>query len=237
MRPTRTGYLVVVLDMAGTTVSDQGVVLEAFSQALGAVGIAPEHHRYDTAMAIASSTMGRSKIDVFRTLLAEVREDRSTDLEGAAQEANRVFEASYEQFVSTGRIEPIPGAMETVMALRAAAISVCMVTGFSERTRDFVLRALGWEGLADLVLSPGDAGRGRPWPDLPLLALTRLGGASVSELAVVGDTPADMENGIRAGAGLVGGVLTGSSRADALFASGANVVLSSVAELPGALGL
>ena len=79
------------------------------------------------------------------------------------------------------------------------------------RTRDAIIAALGWGSLVDLVLSPADAGRGRPWPDMPLTALLRLGGGSVHELAVVGDTTSDVESGLRAGAGLVAGVLTGES--------------------------
>jgi len=85
--------------------------------------------------------------------------------------------------------------------LRAAGIRVCLLTGFSPVTRDAVLAALDWRPLIDLALSPADAGRGRPWPDLPLTALLRLGGGAVAELATVGDTLSDIESGLRAGAG------------------------------------
>ncbi len=228
---------VVTLDMAGTTISDRGVVLEAFGASLEDVGMVAGDGRYEVAMAIAASTMGCSKIDVFRRLLAEVPGGPPRDLEGTAQAANEAFESHYSRFLSAGRVEPIPGAVRVMTALKDAGISVCLVTGFSPRTRDAVIRSLGWDGLADLALSPGEAGRGRPWPDLPLQALVRLGGGSVAELAVVGDTPADIESGLRAGAGFVAGVLTGFSQAKDLFASGASQVLSSVADLPCALGL
>jgi phosphoglycolate phosphatase-like HAD superfamily hydrolase len=79
---------------------------------------------------------------------------------------------------------------------------------------------------------------------MPLTSLIRLGGGSVSELAVVGDTPSDVESGLRAGAGLVAGVLTGASAAAELAAvptetglPGAPVVLDSVADLAPLLGL
>ena len=64
---------------------------------------------------------------------------------------------------------------------------------------------------------------------MPLTSLLRLGGGSVAELAVVGDTPSDIEAGLRAGAGLVAGVLTGaSSRAD-LEQAGVPLILDSIA--------
>jgi phosphoglycolate phosphatase len=80
----------------------------------------------------------------------------------------------------------MPGAAELFAACRDAGIKVCLATGFSPATRDAIVAALGWGDLVDLVLSPADAGRGRPWPDLPLTALLRLGRGSVRELAAAG---------------------------------------------------
>ena len=68
-----------------------------------------------------------------------------------------------------------------------------------------------------------------------LTALLRLDGEAVSELAVVGDTPSDVESGLRAGAGLVAGVLSGRATRDELERAGAPLVLDSVADLPARL--
>jgi phosphoglycolate phosphatase-like HAD superfamily hydrolase len=79
---------------------------------------------------------------------------------------------------------------------------------------------------------------------MPLTALLRLGGGSVHELAVAGDTPSDIEAGLRAGAGIVAGVLTGDSpRADlavvpaATGLPGTPLILDSVTGLLPHLGL
>ncbi len=151
--------------------------------------------------------------------------------EASAAAANRAFEEHYAASVGAGAISPLPGAAETIAALRDAGIRVCLATGFSPGTRDAVLDVLGWQSLANLSLSPADAGRGRPWPDLPLTALLRLGGGAVSELAVVGDTASDVESGLRAGAGLVAGVLTGSASREELVAAGAHHLLPSISGL------
>jgi phosphoglycolate phosphatase len=172
--------------------------------------------------------MGQSKIEVFRRILGS--EDR-------AQEANRAFENTYARSVREGLVSPLPGAAETITALRAAGIKVCLATGFAPATRNELLDALGWRPLIDLALSPADAGRGRPWPDLPLTALMRLGGGAVSELLVAGDTPSDVESGLRAGAGLVVGVTTGASAEQDLLAAGAQHVLDSITGLVQLLGI
>ena len=217
-----THITVACLDMAGTTVADDGSVIAAFSAAVEQFGLPEGTQRYDEALAYVRQTMGQSKIEVFRHILGA---------EDAAQQANAAFEEHYARSVRGGDVEPLPGATETFAALRAAGIKVCLATGFSPATRDALLDALGWRPLVDLVLSPADAGRGRPWPDLALTALLRLGGGAVAELAVAGDTPSDVESGLRAGAGLVAGVLTGSSTREELEQAKAPVILDRIADL------
>jgi phosphoglycolate phosphatase len=220
-------FSVICLDMAGTTVRDDNTVTEAFAAAISSRALrAREFH---AAMQYAKATMGQSKIEVFRHILED---------EDAARAANAAFEKHYAAAVAAGQVAPMPGAAELFASCRAAGIRVCLSTGFAPVTRDAIVDALGWRGAADLLLSPADAGRGRPWPDMPLTALLRLGGDSVASLAVVGDTPSDVESGLRAGAGLVVGVLSGdSARADleAVPARtglpGAPLILDSVASL------
>jgi phosphoglycolate phosphatase len=219
---------VVCLDMAGTTVADDGSVMAAFGAAAAEFGLVPGAAGYDDAIKFVRDTMGQSKIEVFRRLLGS---------EERAQQGNRIFEESYADSVRAGLIAPLPGAVETITALRAAGIRVCLATGFAPATRDALLDALAWRPLIDLALSPADAGRGRPWPDMPLTALIRLGGGAVAELAVVGDTPSDVESGLRAGAGLVVGVTTGAGSAESLAAAGAPHVLDSVGGLVELIGL
>ena len=57
--------------------------------------------------------------------------------------------------------------------------------------------------------TPGEAVRGRPYPDLVLHSALRLAVTDMRQVAVVGDSPADMLSGTRSGAGVVAGVLTG----------------------------
>jgi phosphoglycolate phosphatase len=224
---------VLCLDMAGTTISDGDSVMTAFTAAISAESLPVRE--FTAAMRYVRATMGQSKIEVFRHILGG---------EAAAQRANATFEAHYAQAVADGLITPMPGAGDLLAAARDAGIRVCLSTGFSPATRDAIIAALHWEGQADLLLSPADAGRGRPWPDMPLTALLRLGGGSVRELAVAGDTPSDIEAGLRAGAGLVAGVLTGDSpRADleavpaATGLDGHPVILDDVTGLRPLLGL
>ena len=221
-----TRITVACLDMAGTTVRDDGSVLDAFAAAIATQNLPVA--AYDQAMQDVKSSMGQSKIEVFRRILGS---------EQAAQQANEAFENDYATSVRAGHVAAMPGATDVFKACRDAGIQVCLATGFSPGTRDAIISELGWGELIALALSPPDAGRGRPWPDLPLTALLFLHGGAVSELAVVGDTANDIESGLRAGAGVVAGVLSGAdSRAD-LEQAGAPLILDTIGDiLPRLLG-
>ncbi|MFF4500168.1 phosphonatase-like hydrolase [Streptomyces sp. NPDC001401] len=213
----------VVLDMAGTTVADGGLVEQAFAAAARRLDTDP-----DSMLDYVRATMGESKISVFRHLFGD---------ETRAQQANKAFEEAYAELVDGGRVAALPGAREAIEELNAQGRTVVLTTGFARTTQDAILAALGWQDLVELTLCPADAGgRGRPYPDMVLTAFLRTAAADgVQQIAVVGDTSYDMLSGVRAGAGVVAGVRTGAHDADALRAAGATHVLGSVAELPGVL--
>ncbi|MFJ6565950.1 HAD family hydrolase [Streptomyces sp. NPDC091292] len=222
------GIRLVVLDMAGTTVADGGLVERAFSTAAERLGVEPGTDDHARKLAYVRATMGESKISVFRHLFGD---------EDLAQRANTAFEEAYGELVDGGLIAEIPGARATIEALRESGRTVVLTTGFARTTQDALLDALGWRDLGLLTLCPADAGgRGRPYPDLVLEAFLRAGAAdALRQVAVAGDTSYDMLSGVRAGAGVVAGVLTGAHGDAELRAAGATDVLGSVVELPALL--
>jgi phosphoglycolate phosphatase len=212
----------VALDMAGTTVADDGAVEEAFQQALDSVGLTAAALTHDPEEYIRR-TMGQSKITVFTELLGGDRH--------LAEQANRAFERAFDDAVGRGEVGPMAGAESTLVTLRSAGIRTCLTTGFSPTTRDRIIASLGWEGKVDLALSPVDAGRGRPWPDMILTAVLRLHIDDVAEVAVVGDTASDLVAGRRSGASLVVGVLSGAHSRAELSEAPHTHLIASVAEL------
>jgi phosphoglycolate phosphatase len=208
------------LDMAGTTVEDGGTVEAAFTRAVDGTGLAD----LDGALTYVRETMGQSKIVVFRALFGGD--------EAKAAEANRRFEAAYDDAVRTDGVRPIEGAELALATMRDAGVRICLTTGFSPATRDLLIDALGWRPLIDLALSPADAGRGRPYPDMILAAVLRLEVDDVREVAVAGDTASDLLAGWRAGAGIVAGVLTGAHDRATLEAAPHTHILESISALP-----
>jgi phosphonatase-like hydrolase len=217
----------VVLDMAGTTVRDDGVVERAFQRAHERTGVA-DRMTWEDALQYVRDTMGQSKRDVF------------THLAGGdvarADQATAAFEQAYAELIGEEGVQPVPGARELLEQLRAEGVKVILTTGFAPVTRDAIVDGLGWRGLIDDALSPVDAGRGRPAPDLVLLAALRAQVSGVAAVAVAGDTASDIASGLSAGAGLVVGVLSGAHDRRTLEAAGAHAVIDDVAALPALLG-
>jgi phosphoglycolate phosphatase len=195
------------------------VVERSFAAVMAELGLAAD----DAAMDHVRRTMGQPKIDVFRSLLGD---------EGRARRASAAFDRVLSAAVAAGEVEALPGAVEVLGALRGDGIKVCLTTGFSAAVRDAIIDHLGWGPLVDLALAPSDAGRGRPWPDMILTAVLRLGVDAVQEVAVAGDTVSDLEAGTRAGASVVAGVLGGAHDRATLAAAPHTHLLDDITALP-----
>lgn len=208
----------ICLDMAGTTVNDDGLVLEAFRRTIEELGVEGD----DAAKAVdyVIETMGQSKIEVFTVLFDE-----------RALEANEAFEGHFVTAANVVGVSEVPGARETIETLKDRGIAVALTTGFSPATREALIEILGWSDLVSLRVSPADAGRGRPAPDMLLVCALRSQVSAVQAMLVVGDTASDMQAGRRAGVGQCVGVLTGTDAGPRLLASGADIVVDSVADL------
>ncbi|RKS79272.1 phosphonatase-like hydrolase [Actinomadura pelletieri DSM 43383] len=216
---------VACLDLAGTTVVDGDAVRTAFAEAIAALGIVSGTAAYDRAQARFLDSRGTSKLGVFRSLFDEAR----------AQAANLAFQRSYDGLIDRRGLEPVPGAADALLRIRAAGVRVCLLTDFGRNTQARIVDTLGWWDHVDLTLCPEDVPRGRPLPDLLLTAALRLGVDDVRHIAVCGDTANAMLSGRRSGASIVAGVLTGAHDRDRLTAAGATHILPSIAALPDLL--
>lgn len=209
-----------VLDMAGTTVREDGVVEHAVATAVRRVrGSLPDD--FDAQF---RRSRGASKLTMLAGLL-----DGDTD---AAARAHEHFEKELITAIHDGRVTAIEGAREALDELRRAGVRTALITGFAGPVRTHLLQALGWTDAADLTLSPEDAGRGRPHPDLILTAVMRLQIDAVDQVAVVGDTRNDVIAGSRAGARIVAGVLTGAHDRETLAGAPHTHLIDSVADFP-----
>jgi phosphonatase-like hydrolase len=213
-------------DVAGTTVQDDGIVVEAFKVAFENTqpDLWPSKGADWTRYVI--ETMGQSKIEVFTALLGDAEK---------AYQANVAFEEAYVNEVAEQGIAPIPGAIELFAALREKGIPVALTTGFSRSTLNVLLTELNWFDLVDLTVTPEEAGRGRPHPDMLRFAAEKMNAPTPELSLVVGDTESDMRSAVAYGSVNIYGVLSGAHSQEQLIRGGATSVVNSVADISSLL--
>jgi HAD superfamily hydrolase (TIGR01509 family) len=164
----------VVFDLDGILVDSEPLWAEAIVEALRDLGAA---YRSELEPRHRGMKMG----ELVPFLLAEHRSSA-----GPAVFAQRLIDALVARFP---RLEPLPGA-ERALGLARARGKVALASGSPLEVIRRVLDRFGW--LFDAVCSADEVLRGKPAPDVFLLAARRLGAAPADCIAIE-----DSSNGIR----------------------------------------
>ena len=120
----------------------------------------------------------------------------------------------------------LEGKQDVFAALRRAGVAVALDTGFSRDVLDVLLQRLGWrEGdPIDVTVASDEGARGRPFPDLIRIVMARTQVLSPRAVAKIGDTPADLSQGLAASCGLVVGVTYGTHTRHQLERPGVHLI-------------
>jgi len=192
----------VIFDIAGTTVSDEGYVKDAFIKAFLKNGVTVSGEEAD-------SVMGYKKLQAIQMLVAQHRLD--WDL-ARVKQVNEDFAIEMKNIYSEVSIYPLPGVLETFQWLADNHISFGLNTGFTREITNVILNKLGWNALnyARAVVCSDEVPEGRPAPIMIQKLLAQFGITDPKECLKVGDTEVDILEGRNAGCGCVVSVTTGS---------------------------
>ena len=201
----------VVLDWAGTTV-DYGSVAPAvvFVEAFKHAGV-------DITMSEARGPMGMSKKDHIRAIMHVPRVISAwTDVHGRAPREEDV-ERVYAQFtamqmrVLTEYADLIPGTLDAMSYFRRRGIRVGSCSGYTRAMMDVLVPAAAHLGFQpDAVVAGDEVPAGRPAPWMALENAKQLGVYPMEAIVKIGDTIADMEEGLNAGMWTIGLAKTGN---------------------------
>ena len=134
-------------------------------------------------------------------------------------------EALYRQAIRE-EFPEMPGARDLVRALHAAGFALAVGSSGPRANIDVCVAGLDLPGLFSAIITREDVTRGKPEPEVFLVAADRLG-VPPARCAVVEDAPAGIEAANRAGMTSI--ALTGTATADAL--ADADLIVASLAEL------
>lgn len=169
-------------------------------------------------------------------------------------ELNRLFE-KYLFASLTEYTDPIPGVIATLEKLRSAGLKIGSTTGYTREMMDVVLPAALEKGYCvDYCATPNLLPAGRPAPYMIFENLTKLAVPCLDTVVKVGDTIADIQEGVNAKVWSVG-IILGSNEMglteaevkampaaelencmnevrERMLAAGASYVIRSIEELP-----
>ena len=184
----------------------------------------------------------------FRT--AHGREWNQNDVAIMYQSFEKHLFASLQDFTT-----PVPGVIETMEQLRREGIRIGSTTGYTDAMMKIVQPGAAAQGYTvDCLVTPDHLPAGRPAPYMIYRNMTELAIPSVDEVVKVGDTIADIREGLNAKVCSVG-VITGSNELglteeeyktmpepelytlkqevrERMMAAGAHYVLDNIRELP-----
>jgi len=213
----------VILDVDGTLVDSQAIIVEAQRRTFRTHGLAPPTRERSL------SIVGLSLPEAFRVLLGEGRDDGLAD--AMAQTYRDVF---FKLRADATHAEPLyPGVRDTLAALsRREDVLLGIATGKSRRGVDHLVDREGWDDLFATIQTADDA-PSKPHPGMIRRALAQTGIAA-GDAAMVGDTTFDMDMARAAGISAIG-VSYGFHGVGALSDRGAHTIVDRFADLVPAL--
>jgi phosphonatase-like hydrolase len=218
----------VVTDLMGTTLRDDGAVLPAYRAAFAECAIPFTEEEL-------AAKRGAHKLSLFTEFA--VRRYAADDAAKRAEAALEVFEKQLRHFLATGGGTPIDGAEDAISRLRTAGLKVVLTSGFDRGLIADIVTHCGWGELFDVVVYPDEVPAGRPAPYLIFQAMQKTRIEAVARVAAIGDTILDLQAGTNAGAGWVIGVLSGAADTETLGRTPHTHLLPSIADLPLLLGV
>jgi pyrophosphatase PpaX len=128
------------------------------------------------------------------------------------------------------RTSLLPGAVETLKALRRMSLKIGLCTINSEKSMNYILKRFEIADFFDATVPRNMVNHFKPHPEHLETALKALD-ASAKETVVVGDSSVDMQSALALKAIAVG-LPTGVSTIEQLMSGGANYLITSITDLP-----
>src|SRR6267143_5113375 len=147
----------VIFDIGGTIIEDNGEVIASFSAALTANGLA-------AGEAELRELKGSSKRDVIKKFVERMWGKDDAGNAERIRKAYGDFRTELENKFSNGGVKPIPGAASTFAWLKKYSIACATTTGFYRSVTDSILKSAGWQDTFAANICSDDVTDGRPAP-------------------------------------------------------------------------
>lgn len=201
-----------VFDLAGTVLNEENAVYKALHKTLFQAGY---DITYETVLAMGAGMEKRKALEVLIGSLGIVEESVVIDQLYHEFKDTLLFQYAIQTIHLFDDVKPV------FHYLHQKGIKTVINTGYDRLTADFLLDKTDWkEGRDfDFLVTASDVSRGRPAPDMILLAMDRFNVEETRDVMKVGDSAIDIVEGNHAGCGFTIGVTTGAHTREQLNAA------------------
>ena len=214
----------VVFDMAGTTVDEDNVVYKTLQQVINNAG-----HDFTLNQVLAVGA-GKEKLQAIKDIL---KSGNGLQDDQFAEHLYRIFDTTLKNVYDNIDVKPQGGAEELFAILKQKNILRVLNTGYNAVTANKLLAKLGWQigDQIDGLITATDVTANRPMPDMIQLAMKQFLITDANEVAKVGDSTIDIEEGKNAGCSLSIGITTGAHTQAQLTTANPNYIIHHLMEL------
>ncbi|SDM03015.1 phosphonatase-like hydrolase [Daejeonella rubra] len=218
--------LMIVFDMAGTTVDEDNVVYKTLQDAI-------VHYSCPVTLAqVLEFGAGKEKLQAIIDILENTGfKVNSENIDLIFTYFNDMLAKNYD----TLNVKPLPDVERTFKELKERNIKVVLNTGYNRKTAESLIVKLGWEesNQFDLLITASDVNNNRPQPDMILLAMSKLSILDPKKVIKVGDSTVDVQEGQNAECLLSIGITTGAHTHEQLREADPDFIIDNVSELIG----
>ena len=197
-----TNVKMVVFDMAGTIVNENGIIYNAIGSTLNKMGYSPS--KEDKIY-----WYGKDKKEVLFNHIKH--EEKSNYVNNIVDKAENILVGELEkEYFSNNNIKLMKDVNNVFHELRFNNIKVALNTGYPKGLQEKIIEHLCLYNIIDAYVSSDQVKYGRPYPYMIYNLMEQCDIQNVKDVVKVGDTKNDILEGINAGCGTNIGVLSGA---------------------------
>lgn len=214
----------VIFDIAGTTVRDDGSVATAFRNAF-------VNNGFSITLEDTHPYMGVKKIVAVQQMLDQLKASYTQeDVERIHEDFVNEMIDFYEYDPS---VKPFSDTEDVFQQLKEKGVQIALNTGFPSDIAETIVQRFQWmeRGLVDDWIASDMVDHGRPAPFMIQQLMANAGIDNPLEVAKVGDTTVDIEEGKAVGCQFIISVTTGSGKREELLSYGPTHLVDKLSDI------
>ena len=218
------GTKLLVCDMAGTLINEQGIIYESLYKCL-------KNNNMDVKKEDIVTWHGMKKEEVISNVVSKSYKGNKS-LELTSEINNELISLLNEEYFNSSKIKLIhPKLPEYLTNLRNNNIKIALNTGYTSSIQKSLIHKFNMKDYIDDYICGDDVNNGRPYPYMIFKLMERNNIINVKDVVKIVDTKNDILEGKNAGCGQVISVLSGAENIKQLEKYKPDIIVENITDI------